>query len=275
MSYLTPGQFFIIPIREIGSGGLGTVDEVRVIDSNQSHPIGTVLARKRLNSRWALDPGTRQQFEQEIQILSTMRHRGVMSVKGENLPGGERFYVMPLYQHGSLRGRMQAPHRLDIRTIAEVGEKIANALAYAHAMGFFHRDLKPENILISDAGEPIVADWGLGQFVHRQSRVLDVSRAGPMGAAYYCSLEQWSTGQCDATGDIYSLGVILAELALGFAPLIHPIGTGIQTDVYAGNSQGELYFNALVKTMTALVPSRRPQSMADVAYQLQWVRQMV
>lgn len=271
---LEPGQFQIVSVREIGSGGLGTVDAVRVVDSNQSHPIGLMLARKRLSAKWSTDPGARERFEREIDTLRSMRHRSIVSVEGTSLPGEERFYVMPLYNAGSLRDVISSGRRLRIREVASLGLSIANALSYAHAMGFFHRDLKPENVLIGDNFQPVVADWGLGQFVHRHSRVLDVGRGGLMGSAYYCSAEQWATGRCDATGDVYSLGVILGELALGYPPQIHPIGSGIRVDVCLDGSSGGVYFNALIKTMTAIVPSLRHQSMNDVAYNLQRIVSM-
>jgi serine/threonine protein kinase len=132
-------------------------------------------------------------------------------------------------------------------------------------MNFIHRDLKPENILLSDNGGPVVADWGLGQFVHLHSKVLDLTRGGPMGTHYYCSLEQWASGRCERTGDVYSLGVVLAELAAGRALPISPIGSGIQHAVVNGSSAVVQNFNATIRRMTAMLPSARFQSVNEVA----------
>jgi serine/threonine protein kinase len=54
----------------------------------------------------------------------------------------------------------------------------ANALSHAHAMGFCHREQKPENILMDQAGQLAIADWGLGQFIHKTSKVLNLTRGG-------------------------------------------------------------------------------------------------
>jgi serine/threonine-protein kinase len=263
---LFPGQSMIRPIRAIGEGGLGVVDEVEVIATNLSHPIGKRLARKRLGAKWSNDRSAQQRFEREIEMLQTMAHPNIVSLEGVSLPGGERFYVMPLFQRGSLRSWLQTGGRFTtIQDVSAFVATIAEALSYAHSLNFIHRDLKPENILISDTGEPIVADWGLGKFVHLHSKVLDLTRGGPMGTHYYCSLEQWNSGQCTATGDVYSLGIVLAELAAGRALPIAPIGTGIRHDVVSGSGALVQHFNAVIKKMTALVPTHRFQSVAEVA----------
>jgi serine/threonine protein kinase len=266
---LQPGQFTIRPIQELGQGGLGRVDEVEVIAANYSHRVGTRLARKRLNAQWAADPGARARFEREIQMLQTMRHSNIVPFEGSSLPGGERWYVMPLFRGGSMRSWLQSGGRFQsVRHAALFVAKIADALAYAHTMNFVHRDLKPENILLSDNGEPVIADWGLGQFVHLHSKVLDLTRGGPMGTHYYCSLEQWTTGRCGETGDVYSLGVVLAELVTGRALPISPVGVGIQQDVVAGGDWVSQYFNTVVRKMTAFSALSRFQTMGEVAQTL-------
>lgn len=263
---LFPGQFTIRPIRHLGQGGLGQVDEVEVVATNQSHPLGTRLARKRLGPQWASDFGAQTRFEREIELLRAMAHPHIVSLEGVSLPGAERWYVMPLFERGSLRQWLQTGGRFQtIQQVARFVAKIADALTHAHSMNFIHRDLKPENVLLSDDGEPIVADWGLGQFVHIHSKVLDLTRGGPMGTHYYCSLEQWSSGRCGAPGDVYSLGVLLAEVALGRALPITPVGAGIQADVLAGSNMAIRTFNGIVRKMTAFSASARYQSMSEVA----------
>lgn len=270
---LLPNQFTIRPVRLIGEGGLGTVDEVEVIASNMSHPVGTRLARKRLSAKWIADAGAKERFEREISMLSTMNHPNVVSLEGTSLPAFERFYVMPCFQRGSLRSWLQAGGRFQtVSQVAAFVATIAEALQYAHSMNFIHRDLKPENILLTDEGRPVIADWGLGQFVHLHSKVLDLTRGGPMGTHYYCSLEQWSTGRCDQTGDIYSLGVVLAELAAGRALPIAPVGWGIQQDIVAaGPDILAQRFNNAIRKMTAFAPTARFQSMAEVSAELRLI----
>lgn len=271
---LAPGQFSITPVRVIGEGGLGVVDEVEVIATNRSHPLGTRLARKRLSANWANDPAAQGRFEREIEMLQTMNHPNIVSLEGVSLAGGERWYVMPLFQRGSLRTWLQAGGRFrTIQQVAAFVSTVAQALAYAHSMNFIHRDLKPENILLADGGGPVVADWGLGQFVHLHSKVLDLTMGGPMGTHYYCSMEQWASGRCDQTGDVYSLGVVLAELAAGRALPISPVGSGIQHAVVNGSARVVQPFNATIRAMTAMLPSARFQSMSEVAHLLLQISQ--
>jgi len=95
-----------------------------------------------------------------------------------------------------------------------------------------------------------------------------------MGTHYYCSLEQWTTGKCGVTGDVYSLGVVLAELAAGRALPISPVGVGIQQDVVPGVGWVAQQLNATVRRMTAFTASSRFQSMAEVVQILHSIASM-
>jgi hypothetical protein len=113
----------------------------------------------------------------------------------------------------------------------------------------------------------VIADWGLGYFVHRESKVLKHLTRGGMGTEYYCSLEQWTTGKCSVTGDVYSLGMVLGELATGRQESI-TVGTGIQRDLLLLSSAGRVHFNAILRKMTSPFPSARIQYMNVVADRL-------
>lgn len=223
MSAALQANFVIQPVRRIGEGGFGVVDEVVVSASNDPrHPVGMRLARKQLGPQWANHPEILARFEREIAQLRAMQHPNIVRIEGENLGGGQRFYLMPLYA-GTLRqqvgGKTHAPH-----VVASFGRKIASALTHAHDLGFLHRDLKPENILL-DGMTPIVSDWGLGRHVHKQSKVLT---RGGLGTEWYCPPEQWNGLETDGRADVYALGVVLGEMLLGRMPLQFP-GVGIQS----------------------------------------------
>ena len=174
-----------------------------------------------------------------IDALRTMQHPNIISCEGLSLPGSERFYCMPLcaFSYRQLMGAH--PEGFEWTSVARLGITLASALEYAHTLGFVHRDLKPENLLLDSLNNVYIADWGLGYFIHKDSKVLMLTQAGELGTAYYCSLEQWSSGKCDARGDVYSLGVTLAELARPAAsrPQL-TIGMGVQTNIVAQNSSG-------------------------------------
>lgn len=258
-----PGTFEMSTVRKIGGGGLGIVEEVAITRSwSSQHPVGSRWARKRLNDNFRKHPEMQARFEREIAALKVMSHPAIVSCAGENL-GDERFYLMPLYPQSLRDWLMKHPGGFDWTSVARFGIQIADAMQYAHDHGFKHRDLKPENVLLDNMRNPVIADWGLGYFVHKESKVLQLTQAG-MGTEYYCSMEQWNTGKCDNTGDIYSLGLVLAELITGVRKDII-IGMGMQSDVIYVNTHGARIFNELIKTMTKMLAQQRIQSMSLVS----------
>lgn len=264
---LPSGQFVFEVEGKVGEGGLGVVDRIRVTESNCRHTVGSEFACKRLNDKWKDHPNARERFEREIKAIAKMNHPSIISFQGENLPEGERFYVMPLYPQ-SLRDYIMA-HSAGVEwiSVALFGARIADACQHAHKLGYIHRDLKPENILLDHAENPVISDWGLGYFVHKDSKVLDLTRGG-MGTEYYCSLEQWKTGKCDARGDIYSLGILLAELVRGYNRIPVIPGLGLEQDAVQGNLWGSAGFNLYLRQMTRPYEFQRPASMLEVAAEL-------
>lgn len=261
---LPKNQFIIESVRELGTGGLGTVDEVVIIESNCDYPVGMRLARKRLNANWKDNPTARERFEREIKALANMSHASIVPFKGENLPNQERYYVMPLYARSVRDLINENPMGFDWIDVARLGIKIANAMHYAHQKGYLHRDLKPENLLQDANNHIVISDWGLGYFVHQYSKVFDLT-IGPMGTMYYCSGEQWQTGKCDERGDVYSLGIVLAELVRGANKIYVLPGCGLgQEDAVIYKNRATDAFNAYLRKMTSINRNDRPKSMDAV-----------
>lgn len=239
------------------------MDVVEVASANGPYPQGTQFARKQLGPNWAADPGARDRFEQEIKLLSTLNHPSIVKVMGVSLPGYPRFYLMPLYPDSLRSVLLRTGRPLALSWAVDFGLAVCRTLSYAHSMGFIHRDLKPENILLTNQLSPVVADWGLGQFIHQHSKVLDLSAQGDE-SAYYCPLEQWSTGHSTSSGDVYSLGLILAEIVSGFRLPIRPPFSGIHQDVLTPLTIQSSYFNQVIRKMTSLIATQRHQSMQQV-----------
>jgi serine/threonine protein kinase len=262
-----PLQHFLFKTnRQIGEGGLGVVDEIEVTESNGAHPVGTLLALKRLGPQWAEHPTARARFEREIETLQAMQHPNIISLQGENA-GAERFYCMPRCVR-SYRDVLNAsaPKGFEWTSVARLGIVLARALHYAHALGFVHRDLKPENLLLDAMNNIYIADWGVGYFIHHASKVLRLTAiGGGLGTAYYCCIEQWQGNTAEPSMDVYALGITLAELILGKEIGSFKIGAGIQVDLIDPTTHGARIMNALLRQMTAPAAAQRIKTMDIVA----------
>lgn len=265
-SALAAGRFHFKVIGHLGRGGFGQVDEVVITESNSARPVGAHYARKRLNEAFNSHPEARERFEREIVQLRGMRDlSGIVTYRGENVPGEDTFYIMDVYPRSLRQFLASNPDGRPWREVARFCASIARTMAKAHHRGFIHRDLKPENILLTSASRPIIVDWGLGRFMHQASKVLVPLTRGGMGTEYYCSMEQWATGQCDQRGDIYSLGMLIGELANGSQVPIAYQGAGIRVGVTNESSLGAVRLGRFVRQMTEVLAHERPATMHDVA----------
>lgn len=193
-------------VRTLGQGGLGIVSLYQAEN-------GDNYAVKEMLHHW--DNNHYERFKREIKIMANLVHKNIVKVINFNILNNNPWYVMPYYKDGSLRDRL-----LDLRSKGQVFSAksasgiiyyLADALRYAHNNSIIHRDLKPENILFN-GGDPVLADWGIGKFIHKESRVLTY---GGLGTKPYCAPEQWNNGVSDNRSDIYSLGLIYRELLTG------------------------------------------------------------
>jgi len=263
------------PVRRLGAGGFGVVELVEIRESkNPMLPAGQFFACKHLGKQWAKDPYALVRFEREIEQMRTMKHPRIVPLVGLSVPGDTRAYLMPAYARSlraALRRKRKAqPPAIVLAFVAD----IADALHHAHTLGFIHRDIKPENILLNKAGHGHVADWGLGAFVHQHSRVL-LNGVRKLGTSYYASAEQWTTGAGTAQSDIYSLGMVLAEMLMARHVRMKIPGLGVQVRVLKSKKAPAQAVTDFVHQMTALVPSGRPQSMAIVRDRLRELAVMV
>lgn len=226
-------------IRTIGQGGLGHVDLYKAQN-------GTFYAVKQMLYQW--DETHFERFKREVEILSSLTHKNIVRILNFDLHNGSPWYVMPYYKEGSLRDNL-----LNLKSKGQIYSVkgasglilyLAEALQYSHSRGIIHRDLKPENILF-EGKIPVIADWGIGKFIHKQSKVLTGVQLGTKG---YCSPEQWNSGVSDHRSDIYSLGLIYRELISG--------------QVYGQVKDQRV--NQIINRMTAVSPSDRHNSMDEV-----------
>jgi len=209
----------------LGVGGMGEVFRAR------DPKLGREVAVKVLPESFASDPAKLKRFQQEAHTLAALSHPNVVQVFDAGEHQGLPYLVMELVEGQTLRRRMAAGP-LPWRQAAELAAAVAEGLAAAHAKGIVHRDLKPENLMLTVHGHVKILDFGLAKLRKDQSLppgagsgagvrppLSGITEVGlVMGTADYMSPEQARGGKVDARSDLFSLGVILWEMATGNHP---------------------------------------------------------
>jgi formylglycine-generating enzyme required for sulfatase activity/dienelactone hydrolase len=159
---------------------------------------------------------------------------------------GQPFLVMERLHGTSLRDRLQKGP-LPVAEILRIGAQVADALDGAHAAGIVHRDVKPANIFLTDRGDAKVLDFGLARFAEQAAESATVMPTGMatgegriLGTVAYMSPEQAEAKTLDHRSDIFSLGVVLYEMATGARP-------------FPGESMGVVFDAILHKAPTSPV----------------------
>jgi serine/threonine protein kinase/Tfp pilus assembly protein PilF len=173
------------------------------------------VALKLLPRQFTRDRDRLRRFEQEARAASALNHPNIITIFEIGEAEGTRFIATELVEGNTLRDLVDDGARPDVSEVLELGVQAASALAAAHAAGIVHRDIKPANIMLRRDGFVKVLDFGLAKLVGAQAH-LDVTEPGRvMGTVNYMSPEQAMGQPLDHRTDIFSLGVVLYELATG------------------------------------------------------------
>jgi serine/threonine-protein kinase len=182
------------------------------------------VALKVLPPEFAADPDRIERFRREARALAALNHPNIVTIYSVEQDGDTNFLTMELVNGRSLDTIIDG-RSLPIERVMQLGTTIAAALAAAHEKGIVHRDLKPANIIASDSGATKVLDFGLSKIGESPDVSTDDSMTRlatqvgvVVGTPAYMSPEQVSGQAVDQRTDIFSLGVILYELATGVRP---------------------------------------------------------
>jgi TolB-like protein/Tfp pilus assembly protein PilF len=203
----------------IGAGGMGEV--YRATDTK----LGREVALKVLPAEMAANAERLDRFRREATMLAALDHPGVVGVYSVEESDGVHFLTMQLVEGESL-DRLISEGGMAVERIIEIGTAVAEALAAAHDKGVVHRDLKPSNVMVTADGRVKVLDFGLAKMAAPSDGALDSemetdlhTRDGVvMGTMPYMSPEQVAGRGVDQRSDIFSLCVMLYEMATGDRP---------------------------------------------------------
>ena len=168
------------------------------------------------------NPDRIERFQREARAVAALNHPNIVTIHSIEEDSGVHFLTMELVEGQTLESVLRQG-RIQLAAVVEIASALCDALAYAHEHGIIHRDLKPPNIMLNSAGVIKVLDFGLAKFYlpdgpEEFSTVQWDSERKVMGTAPYMSPEQAQGQQLDARSDIFSLGIILYEMAAGIRP---------------------------------------------------------
>ncbi len=210
------GRYKILEV--LGSGGMGEVYRARDLE------LGRDVALKLLPGKVVRDRMVFERFIREARTASALNHPNIVTIYDIGDSEAGRFIAMELVAGRTLRAMMSP--RLPVKSIVQLIEQVAKALAVAHAAGVVHRDIKPENIMLRDDGYIKVLDFGLARLLAADEGASTIaSEAGTgwgtlLGTMRYMSPEQARGQSVGGPTDIFSLGIVLYELTTGRHPFI-------------------------------------------------------
>jgi serine/threonine-protein kinase len=198
-------------VREIARGGMASVWQAE--DTLLDRPVAVKL----LHQQFADDPEFLERFRREACASARLSHPNIVPIfdVGEDVETRTPYIVMELVEGGNLKDRIRHSAPLSDAEIRRIGSALAATLDYAHAKGIVHRDVKPQNVLLGEDGRPRLTDFGIAQAMASSG----LTRTGAvMGSVHYIAPELVRGNQASPRSDVYSLGVVLYEMATGRVP---------------------------------------------------------
>ena len=201
-------------LSRVGVGGMGEV--YRAEDTL----LGRTVALKLLPESLTADARLRARFLREARLASAMDHPNICTIHDVGRSDGRLFIAMQ-YVEGSTIKQLAGSEPFETERLLSVAAQAADAIGAAHRQGIVHRDVKSSNIIVTSRGQAIVLDFGLAKLIDESARASAsvLTRPGTvLGTPAYMSPEQAQGEPADHRSDIFSLGVVIYEMATGRLP---------------------------------------------------------
>ena len=213
----TVGHYRILA--KLGEGGMGIV---YLAEDERLH---RKVALKTLPPALAEDPHRLARFEREVKSVAALNHPNIVTIYSVEETDGKRFFTME-HVEGKTLSQLISREGLPLKDFLKIAVPLADAIAAAHARGIQHRDLKPGNVMVNADGRVKVLDFGLAKLrEHEQTEAMGfhpqttLTQEGlAIGTLAYMAPEQLRMAATDHRADLFSLGVVLYEMATGHCP---------------------------------------------------------
>ena len=262
-------------IKQLGSGGMGQVYLA------EDFRLGRRIALKLLSRSLTGDSLSRKRFLREARVASALDHPNICTIYEVGEARGWCFIAMQYVEGQTLREVIRG-RPLSLDSMLSLSLQVADALAAAHSQGIIHRDIKSGNIIITERGQAKVLDFGLAKPFEREAgRAVDeLTRTGAVhGTPAYMSPEQARGERADYCSDIFSLGVVMYEMATGRLPfkgespaeMMNAVINQPHTPVVELKKEVPATLSAVIDRALAKEPADRYQSVAELIADLRKV----
>ena len=198
------------PVRVLGEGGMGTVYLMRQTRLDRLVAVKVVRPD-------SLSVEECQRLQREAQVLASLDHPNILAVHDVDIDQDMPFLVTEYVEGETLSTKIQKKLSPDLAM--KIVSQLLAGLKAAHRKGIIHRDLKPQNIFLTKQGKPKIGDFGLAK---KQEMPSGTIAGAIMGSPPYMSPEQCRGFKATASSDLYSIGVMLFEMAVGVRPFTGP-----------------------------------------------------
>ena len=228
----------------LGAGGMGEVYRAK------DQALDRDVALKLLPSSMSANPERIERFRREARSIAALNHPNIVTIYSVEAAEGIQFLTMELVE-GTPLDRQIPAEGLPLSTLMTIAQQLADALAAAHEKAIMHRDLKPPNVIVTPQNRVKILDFGLAKVSEASSSATELETLAQtrenvvVGTLPYMSPEQVEGRPLDTRTDIFSLGVMLYEMATGRRP-------------FQGSSQAALV-SAILRDAPAPVTERRPE----------------